>query len=114
MNFKNLRITNDFVKTVNAKVCYIFKIEKDNNVITKVHYYRDENGCFVSKNADVQWFAMQLILNTFVAYCGKISSGILIDVAKVLPMVKDGVPYLTTMKDDTATNNLVTLYDYYK
>lgn len=85
-----------------------------NGAISKVYYYRDESNKFVKKSADTSWFAIQLIKNAFVAFCGKETNGVLTEIAKVLPMVKDNKPYLTTMADDDDTNNLITLSDYYK
>ena len=114
MKFNNLKVTSDFKNTITAKVCYITNIEMKNGAISKVYYYRDESNKFVKKSADTSWFAIQLIKNAFVAFCGKETNGVLTEIAKVLPMVKDNKPYLTTMADDDDTNNLITLSDYYK
>ena len=114
MKFKNLNIVSDFKNTITAKVCYITHIDMKNGAISKVYYYRNENNQFVKKSAETSWFAAQLIKNVFVAFCGKEVNNVLTEIAKVLPMVKDNKPYLTTMVDDDDTNNLVTLSDYYK
>ena len=114
MKFRNISISNGFRTSVTSKVCYIYKVDKDDGALSKVYYYRFENDKFVTKYANVQWFATRLILNEYVAYCGRVSNETLTNVAKVLPMVKDGKPYLTTMVDDTDTNNLIALSDYYK
>ena len=114
MGFKNLKIPSEFQASVTSKVCYIYKVDTDNGSIARVHYYRFEDKAFTTRFADTEFFATQLMTNRFVAYCGKIVNGQLTEIAKVLPMVKDGKPYLTTMADDTKSNNLVTLSDYYK
>lgn len=114
MIFKNLKLTTDFIDTIVAKVCYIYKIDMKDGAISTVCYYRYDNGKVETKYAKASWFSMQLIKNKFVAYCGKIKNGYLTEIAKVLPMIKEGKPYLTTMVDDEDTNNLVTLLDYYR
>lgn len=114
MKFKNLKVTSGFTKSIIAKVCYIYKVDTKDGAISTVYYYRHDGEQFVFKYASSSWFATQLIKNTYVAYCGKVVNDYLTEIAKVLPMVKDGKPYLTTMADDDDTNNLVTLSDYYK
>lgn len=114
MIFKDLKIYSDFKKEITAKVCYIYKVDKDGDTISMVYYYRFENNKYVAYNARASWFAIQLIKNEYVAYCGKIVDGILTNVAKVLALVKENKPYLTTMADDDDANNLTSLADYYE
>lgn len=113
MKFKNLIIPKDFQKEIVATVCYIYKIDKDGGAISKVYYYKHENGKFTRMQSDVSWLSTQLIQNKYVAFCGKEFDGSLINISKVIPMIKDDKPYLTTMVDDDKTNNLITLFDYY-
>ena len=103
---------NSFIRSASFYTIYIFEVRYSGSVISHVKYFfRKEDGTIDIFVRTVEQVAKCIYLNQWQAWAGVFDkdSQSFKNAAKVVPGIKDGNIYLTTISDDYKTNNLENL-----
>lgn len=107
-------------REITTKVIYVssVKMNEDKTAISKLRYHEIlDNGEWSSgKLINVEELSKKLFNDEIVAWAGTIDNdnNQFSNVCKIVPMIQDGVFYVTSVTDDEKSNNLENLPGYEK
>lgn len=100
---------NNFTHKVDSYVIYIFAVRYKDGIISHVKYFFKNNDGNISEYiAPVDVVAKHIYFNQWQAWAGEYreKEKCFMNASKVVPGIKDGFIFLTTISDDYKTNNL--------
>ena len=116
---RNIKYSN---AAANKTVALIYvsrvKMNEDNSAISKLYYYEkdDNNKWSDEKTIDVSNLSKKIFNDEIIAWAGRLdnTNHQFANVCKIIPMIKDGYLYVTSVSDEDESNNLENLPGYVK